>query len=214
MPTTTEGKAIAARNAVTHGLFSQEVVLTHLGESADDYQCLCADITRQFSPRSAVQRHYVQQIAQAMWRLRRLLRLEAHLYDDPALTDEDRFHKMARVLRHDNMLRRHIDRALLALSQTPQNCQNEPAPTARDLPASDSTPHPPASGGPCEARGWVGQGAGISASTLRKARQLKQRQKCQNEPAPVSAALGMEPLQTLSGTGRVGGLPPGRGKPV
>ena len=73
--------------------------------------------------------HYVTQIAQAMWRLRRLTRWEHHLYDDPALTDEERIDKMARVLRHDAALRRHIDRALKALPSTSRGLSKRTRPT-------------------------------------------------------------------------------------
>ena len=127
-PKTTQGKAVASRNAVTHGLHAQDAVLPHLGEDQAEFDALCDGLARELSPRTAVERHYVEQIAQAMWRLRRLTRWEQRLYDDPALTDEDRITKMARVLRHDAALRRHIDRALKALRDTPTNCQNEPAP--------------------------------------------------------------------------------------
>ena len=119
-PKTPQGKAVAARNAVTHGLHTQDVVLPHLGESQAEYDALLDGLTRELFPRTAVEQHYVTQIAQAMWRLRRLTRWETSLYDDPALTDEERITKMARVLRHDSALRRHIDRALKALRDTPE----------------------------------------------------------------------------------------------
>ena len=120
-----------------------------------------------------------------MWRLRRLTRWEATLYDDPALTDEDRHTKMARVLRHDAALRRHIDRALKALAETSTNCQNEPAPASTPAP-----PDPPAypnnrdAGGPCDrgTREQVGGLPAIRAGAPRNAQKLKLRQKCQNEP--------------------------------
>ena len=173
-PKTPQGKAAASHNAVTHGLHAQDVVLTHLGESQEEFEALSSGLARELSPRTAVERHYVTQIAQAMWRLRRLTRWETNLYDDPTLTDEDRITKMARVLRHDAALRRHIDRALKALAQSSQNCQNEPAPAStHPLPQGEvaslsepegSLPSP------------------IRAGALRKAQKLRQQKKCQNEP--------------------------------
>ena len=127
-PKTTQGKAVASRNAVTHGLHSHDVVLPHLGENQEEFNALHDALALELSPHTAVEQHYVTQMAQAMWRLRRLTRWEQCLYDDPALTDEERIGKMSRVLRYDATLRRHIDRALKALADTPakQNCQNEP----------------------------------------------------------------------------------------
>ena len=155
-PKTPQGKAAASRNAVTHGLHAQDVVLPHLGESQEEFEALCDGLARELSPRTAVERHYVTQIAQAMWRLRRLTRWEAGLYDDPALTDEERITKMARVLRHDAALRRHIDRALKPSPTSPTNCQNEPAP------AYTAAPSPSPAGGGGEAqpsrRGFLSPG--------------------------------------------------------
>ena len=159
-PKTPAGKAVSARNAVTHGLHAQDAVLPHLGESQAEYNALCDGLARELSPRTAVERHYVAQIAQAMWRLRRLTRWEAGLYDDPALTDDERITKMARVLRHDAALRRHIDRAIKALSGAPAICQNEPA---HRRPAS------PASGEVAS----LGEPEGVLHAI------------CQNEPAPA-----------------------------
>ena len=217
MPTTPAGKVIASRNAVTHGLHSQDVVLPHLGESQEKFDALRDGLARELSPRTSVQQHYVTQIAQAMWRLRRLTRWETGLYDNPALTDEERIGKMARVLRHDAALRRQVDRALKALAHPPQNCQNEPAPDLLRLPIigaggpplpegevarlaeREGSPRPPAdphnrdAGEPGGARNEPSKGVGISA--LRKARKLKLREKCQNEPgiartAQITATAG------------------------
>ena len=67
-PRTDAGKAVAARNAVTHGLHSKEVVLPHLGEEPPSTTPSATDSPGTLPPhrRSA---HYVTQIAQALWRL-------------------------------------------------------------------------------------------------------------------------------------------------
>jgi hypothetical protein len=174
-PKTPQGKTAAARNAVTHGLHAQDVVLPHLGESHEEFDALCAGLARELSPRTAVERHYVEQIAQAMWRLRRLTRWEASLYDDPALTDEERITKMARVLRHDAALRRHIDRALKALRDTPANCQNE---LTSDNPSSPVCPNN-------RDAGEVASLGECPTALTEGGPHAHNAQKCQNEPAPA-----------------------------
>ena len=84
-----EGKAIAARNATTHGLFARDVVLPHLGEDPAGYQTLADELAKQLAPQNLVEHHYVEKIAAASWRLRRLQRWQAQLYEDDTLTEEE-----------------------------------------------------------------------------------------------------------------------------
>ena len=62
MPTSDAGKAIASRNATTHGLFARDVVLPSLGEDPDGYRQLEGAWTTQLVPHNLLEQHYVEKI--------------------------------------------------------------------------------------------------------------------------------------------------------
>ena len=111
-PRTPGGKAVAARNATTHGLFSRDVVLPSLGEDPEGYRQLEKEFMAQLDPRTLVERYYVEQIAGASWRLRRLHRWQAQLFEDENLNEDQRLDKLDKVLRHETALRRQVDTAV------------------------------------------------------------------------------------------------------
>ena len=115
MPTSDSGKAIASRNATTHGLFARDVVLPSLGEDPDGYRQLQAEWTKQLVPRNLLEQHYVEKIAAASWRLRRLHRWQAQIFEDDALTEAERIERLNAVLRHETALQRQIDTAVKML---------------------------------------------------------------------------------------------------
>lgn len=78
-PVTPEGKARSAANSRRHGLASTAILLDD--ESAEDFELLRADFLIQFQPQTAVETDLVEVMAIARWRLRRLLAIEAHLFD-------------------------------------------------------------------------------------------------------------------------------------
>lgn len=117
MPTSETGKAIASRNATTHGLFARDVVLPSLGEDPAGYQQLQAEWTKQLTPRNLLEQHYVEKIAAASWRLRRLHRWQAQLFEDDTLTETDRLDRLSAVLRHETALHRQIDTAVKLLGK-------------------------------------------------------------------------------------------------
>ena len=117
MPTTANGKAIASRNATTHGLFARDVVLPALGEDPEGYAQLQAEWTKQLVPRNLLEQHYVEKIAAASWRLRRLHRWQAQLFEDDSLTEDERLDKLDKVLRHETALHRQIDTAVKLLAK-------------------------------------------------------------------------------------------------
>ncbi|MBV9850699.1 MAG: hypothetical protein JO250_13580 [Armatimonadetes bacterium] len=116
-PKTPKGKAVAARNATTHGLFARDIVLTHLGESAEGYEALLAHLTAQINPANLLETHYAEKIAAASWRLRRLQRWQAQLFEDPQLSEDERLDKLDKVLRHETALHRQIDTAVKMLAR-------------------------------------------------------------------------------------------------
>ncbi len=116
-PKTEHGKAIASRNATTHGLFARDVVLPALGEDPEGYAQLQAEWTRQLTPRNLLEQHYVEKIAAASWRLRRLHRWQAQLFEDDTLSEAERLERLNAVLRHETALHRQIDTAVKLLGK-------------------------------------------------------------------------------------------------
>ena len=112
MPTTESGKAVAARNATTHGLFARDVVLPSLGEDPEGYRRFAAEWTTQLGPRNLLEHHYVEKIAAASWPLRRL---QAQLFEDDSLTEAERLERLDKALRHETALHRQIDTAVKML---------------------------------------------------------------------------------------------------
>ncbi|MDQ2688543.1 MAG: hypothetical protein M3Y28_11830 [Armatimonadota bacterium] len=114
------GKAISARNATTHGVFCRQTVLPHLGEDPAAYQQLLDTLINELRLRNLMERQYLELWAEASWKLRRLARWEAQLWENDALDEDTRFQKLERVARLQNTLRRNLDRALCALNRDVQ----------------------------------------------------------------------------------------------
>ena len=74
-PKTDAGKAIAAQNALQHGLLSQEAILP--GESASDYASFAEKLYAELQPIGELESALVGRIGGLLWRLKRIGRLEA-----------------------------------------------------------------------------------------------------------------------------------------
>ncbi len=191
-PTAPDAKRIAARNATTHGLFARDVVLPHLGEDPAAYEALLQELAAQLKPTNLLEQHYTEKIAAASWRLRRLQRWQAQLFEDPSLPEDAVLAKLDRVMRHETNLHRQIDTSvrmlgrelpklfgdrvrqelLRGMNATEKDCREDPAmnewitaETRRRLPTD---PIPP----------------GLD---------LTQLDNCQNEPAPAAMPAPPDP---------------------
>jgi hypothetical protein len=76
-PRTAAGKRRSAMNALTTGLFSRQLVLTALGETAEDLASFRRTALADLAPVGAVERELADRIALLIWRLRRPARCEA-----------------------------------------------------------------------------------------------------------------------------------------
>jgi hypothetical protein len=76
-PRTSEGRNRSSLNALTHGLFASEALMPL--EDADSFQDLVASLTGQLKPVGAIEEHLVDRLISIVWRLRRILRLEAEV---------------------------------------------------------------------------------------------------------------------------------------
>ena len=73
-PVTIEGKARSSQNARKHGILSKSLVLP--GESPADYEALVASVGEELGADGIIEWQFVEQIANAIWRQRRLGRAE------------------------------------------------------------------------------------------------------------------------------------------
>ena len=76
-----------------------------------------AEWIAQLQPRNLLERLYVEKIAAASWRLRRLNRWQAQLFEDDTLTEDERLNKLDKVLRHETALHRQIDTSVKMLNK-------------------------------------------------------------------------------------------------
>ncbi len=130
MPHSDSGKAIASRNATTHGLFARDVVLPALGEDSEGYRQLEAQWMAQLRPGNLLERHYVEKIAAASWRLRRFHRWQAQIFENSSLTESERLDRLGKTLRHEAALPalanpegRQIDAAVKMLNKEAVNVE-------------------------------------------------------------------------------------------
>jgi hypothetical protein len=77
-PKTSRGKAVVRFNALRHGLLARDAVLP--GEDADAFEDLLNRIRSDLSPIGPIEELLVDRVANAMWRLRRLVRAETALF--------------------------------------------------------------------------------------------------------------------------------------
>ncbi len=77
-PTTASGKAIVATNAIKHGIFTKDLILTSglEHESEDEYRETLQNLTDCLCPANQLESLLVEKIAVDFWRLRRTIRFE------------------------------------------------------------------------------------------------------------------------------------------
>jgi len=74
-PKTDEGKQRSSQNALKHGIYAIESVIP--GEDPADFDALCTEFGQRYDPDGPYERSLVRQMADAEWRMRRIMRLEA-----------------------------------------------------------------------------------------------------------------------------------------
>ena len=78
-PRTVAGKKRASRNAIKHGLCSPCACLP--GECSATYATFCREIEEELQPRTAMQHALLPHIANLMWRINRLPRAQADMFE-------------------------------------------------------------------------------------------------------------------------------------
>jgi hypothetical protein len=83
-PKTPTGKGIASKNATRHGLLASDVVIK--GEDPEAFTAMQEALVHELTPEGAIECQLVDRIAGALWRLRRLGRVEADIFEFEALS--------------------------------------------------------------------------------------------------------------------------------
>jgi hypothetical protein len=132
-PRTTEGKAIASRNAIRHGLLSEDIVAPQ--EASTDWEEFRFDIMNALAPVAALESELAERVASLLWRLRRVPRAEAEQIRRPRglagilmLPDLATIQAFSRYEAHLNRQLVHTMHELEALQQ---RRRGRPAPLAR-----------------------------------------------------------------------------------
>ncbi|MCK5125803.1 MAG: hypothetical protein KAR42_06070 [candidate division Zixibacteria bacterium] len=78
-PVTENGKTTSSKNAIKHGLYSDEIVIEspNYKENKDEYELLLSSLMQDFEPETLFQESLVRKIANCLWRSQRAIRAES-----------------------------------------------------------------------------------------------------------------------------------------
>lgn len=150
-PRTPEGKTIASRNALKHGLAAKAVVI--FDEDPDEYESFRAGFAERFAPADAAEEFLVDRVAACAWRLRRVVRIEREIFEDyeslrnrghalqprsvahAVMADAAGLDAFTRITRHEAAIERSMLRALHELQrlQAVRAGVDVPVPVAVDV---------------------------------------------------------------------------------
>ena len=129
-PKNPEGKAAVRLNSLQHGLRAASLILP--GESPEEFDRLYASLEADWQPQSATAKLYVEQMAIAQWKLRRIEIAEASLLsqDIPAVTQIPLLDRLSqsqsRLERSFTRAQRELERLQGPLPKRPVQTQTQP----------------------------------------------------------------------------------------
>src|SRR5580658_4877797 len=112
-PKTEAGKQRSSQNALRHGLTSQIVVMPT--EELEAYQLHLKSFTEEYDPQGATESTLIQALADASWRLNRVVALETNLLMAGDL--ESQAKALANLSMHSQRLSRQFERTVNQLRQ-------------------------------------------------------------------------------------------------
>jgi hypothetical protein len=86
-PKTPEGKARSAQNRITHGLLSRQVLLRE--EDPDRFREVCGQLWTELRPLGELETYLAARIVSGIWRMNRVVRIEAQLFNEAPLRAVD-----------------------------------------------------------------------------------------------------------------------------
>jgi hypothetical protein len=190
-PVTDAGKAIASRNALSHGLTSSKVLLP--GDSQEEYDAFATDHIRVYMPGDLTERALVDKIVASNWRFRHALETEAafigaaatHILEqEPALSrteaeariflDKALSRQLSLIMRYKRSIERTGEKALAELRRL-QKIRSQEELMKRQL-ESLTERQAPAESEPVVQTGSVSQNGSVS-QTPRMPRHFTRRQR-------------------------------------
>jgi hypothetical protein len=119
-PRTAKGKAIASKNALKHGIFSNVILLT--SDSRKRYDSLLSELWEHFRPEGKIEEVLVEKLAVLIWRYRRLISTETAeiktgpdlLAGETSISDSAIFNRFPR---YEASIERSFDRTLTQLEK-------------------------------------------------------------------------------------------------
>ena len=149
-PRTPEGKQAVRHNALKHGILARETIIAwrDYQEDADEFEALLAQVYDELQPEGTLADLLVQQIAICYWRLRRILRADAHEFakimerirrpipgeqpgELPILRSAEAIPPVPRldaILRYEKTLQNELHRAQLHLERLQRQRRGETVP--------------------------------------------------------------------------------------
>jgi hypothetical protein len=179
-PVTAEGKARSARNSVRHGLCAKTPVLGD-GEDAAALAALRGALAARHLPRDAAEAHWVEELAFAAWRQRRLRAVEgevlarAMMSGEPNAEPSPALPSLSTLIRYRARLDRDWRRASEELEALRRSCAVEPSPAQLRLVAD------------------LIEQTRTAAADRTAAERTNENQPGTNEPAAPSTAVGPAP---------------------
>jgi hypothetical protein len=79
-PKTIDGKTRASHNALKHGVLSCDLII--MGEKRHDLEALASEVHETLCPQGAIEELLVEKIINAIWRSRRLTRVESEVLSE------------------------------------------------------------------------------------------------------------------------------------
>jgi len=110
-PKTESGKQRSSMNALRHGLTSQVVVMPT--EELEAYQLHLKSFAEEYDPKGATESNLVQALADASWRLNRVVALETNLLMQGDLESQSK--ALANLSMHSQRLSRQFERTVTQL---------------------------------------------------------------------------------------------------
>ena len=154
-PKSPEGKARSSQNALKHGFFAQTALLFY--EDPQEFVALRDAYLAEHNPQGPTETHFVMEMANAQFRLRRIRGMEADLIQTLITRDlpsrglstgevqaqalrtlADSSHVLQLLQRYEAMLQRQYERALRMLWQLRSRCQAQIPGTAGEETACPS----------------------------------------------------------------------------
>ena len=111
-PRTREGKRNARKNALKHGLLSEEIEVL-VGEASSDFENLRLKLREGFAPPNQIEEQLVDSIAVLSWKIDRCIS-----FQDSLLCATDSDDRWRRILRYEGSLHRHLREVICEISKS------------------------------------------------------------------------------------------------